>query len=241
MAGYTGSAGSNGYTGSVGGQLYVMNNPGGAFAYTVDGFTGNYPTLTVIKGELIYFDLQNITSGHPMAFRLASGDTSAVPGMTNNNPAAGNYATTTFVAYRVPYDAPSQIVYQCVYHSSMIGYINVQDKKGYTGSMGYVGSAGSGQITWQVVSSSTTVVANNGYFVDTTVSAISLTLPAAAVIGNTIRFNDLAGNFAVNNLTILRNGHKIQGVADDLLVADTQASFGLVYSNDTYGWKIMEV
>jgi hypothetical protein len=211
----------------------------------------------VIRGELIYFDLQNITSGHPLAFRLASGDTSAVPGMVNNNPAAGNYATTTLVTYRVPYDAPSQIVYQCIYHSSMIGYINIQDKKGYTGSTGpaggytgssgytgstgYVGSAGSGQMTWQVVSSSITVVANNGYFVDTTVSAISLTLPAAAVIGNTIRFNDLAGNFAVNNLTILRNGHKIQGVADDLLIADTQASFGLVYSNTTYGWKIMEV
>jgi hypothetical protein len=113
-----------------------MNNPGGTFAYTVDGFTGNYPTLTVIRGELVYFDLQNITSGHPLAFRLASGDTSAVPGMVNNNPAAGNYATTTLVVYRVPYDAPSQIVYQCIYHSSMIGYINVQDKKGFTGSAG---------------------------------------------------------------------------------------------------------
>jgi hypothetical protein len=106
---------------------------------------------------------------------------------------------------------------------------------------GYTGSAGTGQTAWQVVSSSTTVVANNGYFVDTTGSAVALTLPATADIGNTIRFNDLAGNFAVNNLTILRNGHKIQGVADDLLVADTQASFGLVYSNATYGWKIMEV
>jgi hypothetical protein len=154
--GYTGSVGSNGsngYTGSVGGQLYVMNNPGGAFVYTVDGFTGNYPTLTVIRGELIYFDLQNITSGHPLAFRLASGDTSAVPGMVNNNPAAGNYATTTLVAYRVPYDAPSQIVYQCIYHSSMIGYINVQDKKGFTGSAGAGGSPGG---------SNTQVQYNNG-------------------------------------------------------------------------------
>jgi hypothetical protein len=112
---------------------------------------------------------------------------------------------------------------------------------GYTGSIGYTGSAGTSQMTWQIVSSSITVAANNGYFVDTTSSSVSLTLPVSATIGQTIRFNDLAGNFAVNNLTILRNGHKIQGVADDLLVADTHASFGLVYSNATYGWKILEV
>jgi hypothetical protein len=112
---------------------------------------------------------------------------------------------------------------------------------GFLGQTGYTGSVGTSQMTWQIVSSSITVAANNGYFVDTTGSAVSLTLPAAAAIGNTIRFNDLAGNFAVNNLTILRNGHKIQGVADDLAVSDTQASFGLIYSNATYGWKILEV
>ena len=152
-----------GYTGSQSAQLYVMNNPGGGFSYTVDGFTGNYPTLTVTKGELVYFDLQNITSGHPLAFRLASGDTSAVPGMTNNNASGGNYATSTLVVYRVPYDAPSQIVYQCVYHSSMIGYINVRDQTGYTGSTGLVSRSTATVTTASVANAASTTASITGF------------------------------------------------------------------------------
>ena len=96
-------------------------------------------------------------------------------------------------------------------------------------------------LTWQIVSTATTAVAGRGYFVDTSSSAVTVTLPASATLGDTIRFNDLAGTFATNNLTVARNGHKIQGVADDLLIADNQTSFGLVYSNSTYGWKILEL
>ena len=96
-------------------------------------------------------------------------------------------------------------------------------------------------ITWEIVATNTTCVAGKGYFVNTTSGAITMTLPASATLGDTIRFNDLAGTFGTNNLTVARNGHKIQGVADDLLVADNQSSFGLVYSNSTYGWKIMEL
>jgi hypothetical protein len=92
-----------------------------------------------------------------------------------------------------------------------------------------------------VVSTATTCAVWNGYFVDTTNYPITMTLPASATIGQQIRFNDLAGTFATNAMTVARNGHKIQGVADDLLVSNTQASFGLVYSNSTYGWKLVEV
>jgi hypothetical protein len=68
-----------------------------------------------------------------------------------------------------------------------------------------------------------------------------MTLPSSATLGDTIRINDLAGSFATNNLTVARNGHKIQGVAQDLLVDVDQSSFGLVYSNSTYGWKVLEL
>lgn len=168
-AGITGATGAEGATGpqgdpggatgpqgTPGGRLYVMNNPGGAFAYTVDGFIGNYPTITVVRGELAYFDLQNITSGHPLAFRLASGNTDAVPGMTNNDAATGQHSTTTRVAYQVPHDAPDQIVYQCVFHSSMIGTIEIQNKKGDTGATGAQGATGAAGIfvgtTWSLTS-----------------------------------------------------------------------------------------
>ena len=96
-------------------------------------------------------------------------------------------------------------------------------------------------ITWNIASSNITMTAGNGYFVDTSSSPKTMTLPASATLGDTIRINDLAGSFATNNLTVARNGHKIQGDTNDLLVDTDQTSFGLVYSNSTYGWKVLEL
>jgi hypothetical protein len=103
------------------------------------------------------------------------------------------------------------------------------------------GGGGSPALTWNIASSNATMVANNGYFVDTSSAAKTMTLPSSATLGDTIRINDLAGSFGTNNLTVARNGHKIQGVADNLLVDADQSSFGLVYSNSTYGWKVLEL
>jgi len=103
------------------------------------------------------------------------------------------------------------------------------------------GGSSSPALTWNIANSNATMVANNGYFVDTSSAAKTMTLPTSATLGDTIRINDLAGSFATNNLTIARNGHKIQGIADNLLVDADQSSFGLVYSNSTYGWKVLEL
>jgi len=96
-------------------------------------------------------------------------------------------------------------------------------------------------ITWNISSSNITMTASNGYFVDTSGGAKTMTLPTTATLGDTIRINDLAGTFGTNNLTVARNGHKIQGDTNDLLIDTDQTSFGLVYSNSTYGWKVLEL
>ena len=101
-------------------------------------------------------------------------------------------------------------------------------------------SAGN-SLTWYIANANTTMVASSGYFVDTSTGPKTMTLPAAATLGDTIRFNDLAGTFSANNLTVARNSHNIQGIASDLLVDIDQSSFGLVYSNTTYGWKVLEL
>jgi hypothetical protein len=106
---------------------------------------------------------------------------------------------------------------------------------------GSVVSGSNSAMTWNIASSNITMAANNGYFVDTSVAAKTMTLPSSATLGDTIRINDLAGSFSTNNLTVARNGHKIQGSANDLLVDVDQTSFGLVYSNSTYGWKVLEL
>ena len=99
------------------------------------------------------------------------------------------------------------------------------------------GSFSAGSIAWQsVVTGNTVMVAGRGYFVDTSSSAISMTLPSSASAGDTIAIKDYAGTFASNKLTILRNGHNIQGVANDGEIGTNRASLILVYVDSTKGW-----
>jgi len=96
-----------------------------------------------------------------------------------------------------------------------------------------------GGAAWQaVVTSSLTVVAKAGYFVNTSAAAITTTLPASATIGDFISFIDYSGTFDTNNLTVARNGHKIQGDATDLTVSVERAGFTLVYVDATQGWLL---
>jgi hypothetical protein len=96
-------------------------------------------------------------------------------------------------------------------------------------------------VQWAIVNTNTTMVTGYGYFVDTTGGPVNMTLPTTATLGDSVRINDLAGTFNSNAATVVRNGHTIQGVASDLTSTTAQASFGLVYSNNTYGWKKLEV
>jgi len=92
-------------------------------------------------------------------------------------------------------------------------------------------------VEWQSVKTTDfTAVAAEGYFIDTTSGAVTVTLPASATIGDTIALKDYAGTFATNNLTIDRNGHNIQGTANDSLLSTNRASLVLVYADATKGW-----
>src|SRR6056300_1081153 len=96
-------------------------------------------------------------------------------------------------------------------------------------------------VNWQSVQTTGfTAVAGIGYFVDTTSGVITVTLPASATLGDQIAIKDYAGTFASNNLTIGRNGHNIQGVANDSLITTNRASLLLVYVDSTKGWIYAE-
>jgi len=94
--------------------------------------------------------------------------------------------------------------------------------------------------TWETKTSAFNVASSRGYFVDTSSSAITATLPASPTAGDTVRFIDLSATFDTNNLTVARNGKKIQGDASDMTIATERAGFALVFSGDTQGWLLME-
>ena len=93
---------------------------------------------------------------------------------------------------------------------------------------------------WEIKTSAFNAAASRGYFVDTASAAVTATLPSSATLGDTIRFVDHTGSFDSNNLTIARNGHKIQGATSDMTVATERAGLALVYVNAAQGWVLQE-
>ena len=102
------------------------------------------------------------------------------------------------------------------------------------------GSVSAGSIDWQAKVTSdgttvTTMVAGKGYFIDNSSAAGIAKLPTSASAGDTIAIKDYNCNFGTNKLTIQRNGHKIQGVANDGQIGTNRASVVLVYIDATKG------
>ena len=97
----------------------------------------------------------------------------------------------------------------------------------------------SGGASWQAVKTTGfTAVAGEGYFINTTSGAITMTLPTSPSLGDFVSVIDYAGTFDTNNLTVGRNSQPIQGVAADLTVATERAGFTLVYTDGTQGWLL---
>lgn len=99
--------------------------------------------------------------------------------------------------------------------------------------------AGGGGTSWQAVKTSAfTAVAGEGYFINTTSAAITMTLPASPSQGDEVSFIDYAGTADTNAITIARNGSNIAGSATDLTVSVERAANSLVYVDSTQGWLL---
>ena len=96
---------------------------------------------------------------------------------------------------------------------------------------------GGGGLSWQSVqTASFTAVAGNGYPVNTTSAAITVTLPSSPSAGNIVQLTDYAGTWATNNVTVGRNGSNINGSAADVVLAIRRESVAFVYIDATQGW-----
>ena len=98
--------------------------------------------------------------------------------------------------------------------------------------------------TWQTKTNSEsgyTAISGDRLFIDTSSGTVTVTLPASPAVGAFVRFVDVAGTFATNNLTIGRNSEKIMRSATDMTVSDSFSAFELVYSGSTHGWMITEI
>jgi len=97
-----------------------------------------------------------------------------------------------------------------------------------------------GGISWQtiVTGSTMTAVAGNGYWVDTSSNACTITLPASASAGDTIIFTDYARNWGTNGITIDPNGLNYQSRDDTFTIeyGTDGMTLSVVYMDSTQGW-----
>ena len=81
-----------------------------------------------------------------------------------------------------------------------------------------------------------TTVAGAQILANTTSAVITVTLPAAASTGDEVTIIDARGTWGSNNLTVGRNGLKINSGTSDLTLSNNGQSITLVYIDATRGW-----
>ena len=236
----------------------VYNNTTGAFTVQFKTVTGTGPTFaTTNKGyKLLYSNGTNIID---VSLASPPGGSDTQVQFNSGGTAFGGSANFTWDGTNVVIDSEGALR---LGDATGSGYVGLKAPTTITGDTPYTltlpvatGTAnqvlqtdGSGNLSfatisggaaWQaVVTSSLTVTAGRGYFVNTSSAAITATLPASPTIGDFVSFIDYYGTFQTNNLTISRNGKPIQGTAEDLTVATQRAGLTLVYSDTTNGWLL---
>ena len=98
-----------------------------------------------------------------------------------------------------------------------------------------------GTVDWDTTAktASFTAVSGNGYFVNTTSGAVTMTLPATPSAGDIVSVKDYAYTFATNNLTVAPNGSNIGGdgaASVKYNVNGTSKTF--IYVDGTKGWLV---
>jgi len=97
-----------------------------------------------------------------------------------------------------------------------------------------------GTVDWDTTAKTAgfTAVSGNGYFVNTTSGAITVTLPASPSAGDIVYVKDYTGTFATNSCTIARNGSNIRGAASDFTLDRNNSGAVFIYVDATEGWQI---
>jgi hypothetical protein len=225
--------------------------PAGSGVITVGTAAANATITSKGAYDLILSTNEGSSSSNITITDAANGDVTVTPNgsgifhIAGNSTQAGTLKLTedtddgsNFVAMKAPNVSTSYTMTLPTAVAAGNDYI----LKSTTGGVLSWGEAAGGGTSWQAVvtGATQTAVAGEGYFINTTSNACTLTLPAGT-ISDEVSVIDYAGTFDTNNLTVEADGsEKIHGSTDDLTVATERAGFTLVYSDSTQGWLLKD-
>ena len=105
-----------------------------------------------------------------------------------------------------------------------------------TGTAWSSAAAPSGGPTWTTKTANYNAAAGDYLNCNTSAGAFTVTLAAAPATNSTVYFQDAAGTFDLNNLTVNPNGKTIMGDSGNLVCTQRNAGFGLIYNGSD--WRV---
>ena len=192
-------------------NLTVTVQNAGGNKYFIGGV--QQQTLNLLEGFTYKFDQSDSSnSGHPFRFSTTSGGThSGGSEYTTGVTTSGTPGNAGAYTQIVVASGAPVLYYYCTNHNYMGGTANTVSE---------------------------TVKANNGYWIDTTSTTCTITLPSSPSKGDQIILVDYARTWGTNKITIDSNGSNYQGQDDSYNVEYSTSGevLNIVYSDGTKGW-----
>ena len=189
----------------------TVNNPGVGNRYYING--NLQQTLNLLEGFTYKFDQSDSSnSGHPLRFSTTSGGThSGGSEYTTGVTTSGTPGSSGAYTQIVVAASAPVLYYYCTNHNYMGGTANT------------VGE---------------TVEANRGYWIDTTSTTCTITLPSSPSKGDQIILVDYARTWGTNAITINPGSSNYQGQDNNYTIEYSTSGevLNIVYSDATKGW-----
>lgn len=185
-------------------------------------------SLVILGESLGVRDIVGATAAAVTAIEDATDDAIVVIGGTANGEAVANIAS----AYETLQTAYDNLLPRT---SSLEGQINSQSSAIATAS---AQAAAASFPNWQTISTNYQAFAKDRLMVVPT-TELTITLPPGPLTGDIIEIIDIVGIAATTNFTIVRSGEKIQGLEENLVFNVNGKRIKLLYTNTTYGWRII--
>ena len=254
------------FTDAVEGEYIVYNNTSGAYTLTFanTGHAANGVAITQGSRAIVYSDgstiydaLNGVALTNPKIITglndvngnellKVTATASAINELTLTNKAAGSAPEIsatggdTNIGITLTPKGSGAVKLDLLTFPTVTGSADQVLTTNGSGVLSFVDN--SGGTSWQAVitAATKTAVAGEGYFINTTSNACTVTLPAGT-LGDEITLVDYAGTFDTNNLTVTPNGsQKIQGVAASLVVSVERAGLTLCFADATQGWLLKD-
>lgn len=146
--------------------------------------------------------------------------------------------------YEVTYDetetVTGSIAGNVVTYEILFSNQGTQGPQGPQGDPGPQGPKGlDGNTNYIRVYTPQTLVIGQNVSADTSSGPLTLTLPSTPELGNFVDIYDHSDTFDVNNLTLGRNGEKIEGLNENLICNIKGAYFTVLYVGASRGWQVI--